>query len=168
MVRGGDGEEAAAGQVLKREELKAADLFRLEGLLEHCVEAFGRGLKVDTAIEHLVWAQRQASGGAQGGDRVLCSQWPTHSGWKYLQLCPYFLRHLCFCTVSNKFLLGKGLEGEHRVCCVFSSDSRIVLISIFHCVYVARFGQHEARETWQLLKLLPSDVHHDILEAMFD
>jgi hypothetical protein len=53
---GGDGEEAAAGQVLEREVLKAADLFRVEGLLEHCVEAFGRGLKVDTAIEQLVWA----------------------------------------------------------------------------------------------------------------
>jgi hypothetical protein len=36
--------------------LKAADLFRVEGLLEHCVEAFGRGLKVNTAIEQLVWA----------------------------------------------------------------------------------------------------------------
>ena len=53
---GGDGEEAAAGQVLEREVLKAADLFRVEGLLEHCVEAFGRRLKVDTAIEQLVWA----------------------------------------------------------------------------------------------------------------
>jgi len=36
--------------------LKAADLFRVEGLLEHCVEAFGRGLTVNTAIEQLVWA----------------------------------------------------------------------------------------------------------------
>ena len=24
--------------------------------MEHCVEAFGRGLKVDTAVEELVWA----------------------------------------------------------------------------------------------------------------
>ena len=55
---------------------------------------------------------------------------------------------------------------------VSSSDSCIALISIFHFVYVARFGQQEAREAWQLmkqfLKLLPSDVHHDILEAMAD
>ena len=53
-----------------------------------------------------------------------------------------------------------------------SSDSCIVLIPIFHFVYVAWVGQQEARETWQrieqLLKLLPSDVHHDILEAMTD
>jgi hypothetical protein len=42
--------------VLEREVLKAADLFRLEALLEHCVEAFGRGLTVDTAVEALVWA----------------------------------------------------------------------------------------------------------------
>jgi hypothetical protein len=42
--------------VLEREVLKAADLFRLEALLEHCVEAFRRGLKVDTAVEALVWA----------------------------------------------------------------------------------------------------------------
>jgi hypothetical protein len=44
------------GQVLERAVLKAADLFRVEGLLEHCMEAFGRGLKVDTAVEQLVWA----------------------------------------------------------------------------------------------------------------
>jgi hypothetical protein len=61
-------------------------------------------------------AQRRASGGAQGGDRVLSSQWSSHSGWNYLQLCPYFLRHLCFGAMSIKFLLGKGLEGVHRVC----------------------------------------------------
>ena len=36
--------------------LKAADLFRLETLLEHCVEAFRRGLKANTAVEALVWA----------------------------------------------------------------------------------------------------------------
>jgi hypothetical protein len=41
---------------LERAVLKAADLFRVEGLLEHCVEAFGRGFKVDTAVERLVWA----------------------------------------------------------------------------------------------------------------
>jgi hypothetical protein len=52
----GDGEEATRRQVLEREVLKAADLFRVEGLLEHCVEAFGRGLTVNTAIEQLVWA----------------------------------------------------------------------------------------------------------------
>ena len=39
--------------------LKAADLFRLETLLEHCVEAFRRGLKVDTAVEALVWAHSE-------------------------------------------------------------------------------------------------------------
>jgi hypothetical protein len=55
---GGNGEEAAAGQALERERelLKAAHLFRVEGLLEHCVEVFGRGLKVTTAVEQLVWA----------------------------------------------------------------------------------------------------------------
>jgi hypothetical protein len=42
--------------VLEREVLKAADLFRLEALLQHCVETFRRGLKVDTVIEALVWA----------------------------------------------------------------------------------------------------------------
>jgi hypothetical protein len=42
--------------VLEREVLKAADLFRLEALLEHCVEAFRRGLTVDTAVGALVWA----------------------------------------------------------------------------------------------------------------
>ena len=50
----------------------------------------------------------------------------------------------------------------------FSSDSCIVLISIFHFVYVARFGQQEARETWELMKLLPADVNLELLEAMVD
>ena len=45
-----------AGQVLERAVLKAADLFRVEGLLEHCVEAFGRGFKVNTTVAQLVWA----------------------------------------------------------------------------------------------------------------
>jgi hypothetical protein len=36
----GDGEEATRRQVLEREVLQAADLFRLEALLEHCLEAF--------------------------------------------------------------------------------------------------------------------------------
>jgi hypothetical protein len=52
----GDGKEATRRQVLEREVLKAADLFRLEALLEHCMESFRRGLKVNTAIEALVWA----------------------------------------------------------------------------------------------------------------
>ncbi len=41
---------------MERAVLKAADLFPVEGLLEHCVEAFGRGFKVNTAVEQLVWA----------------------------------------------------------------------------------------------------------------
>ncbi len=52
----GDGEEATRRQVLEREVLKTADLFRLEALLEHCVEAFMQGLTLDTAIDDLVWA----------------------------------------------------------------------------------------------------------------
>ena len=68
--------------------------------------------------------------------------------------------------MSDKFLIDKGLEGGHRV--FFSSDSCRELISIFHFVYVARCGQQEARETWQLLKMLPADVYHEILEAMVD
>jgi len=28
-----------------------------------------------------VGAQPRASGGAHGGGRILCSQWPAHSGW---------------------------------------------------------------------------------------
>jgi hypothetical protein len=58
------------------------------------------------------WSERcsrQQTCDAYGGDRVLCSQWPGHSGWNYLQVCSYVLRHLCFWNMSNKFLLGKGL-----------------------------------------------------------
>ena len=43
-----DGDEATGGQVLERGVLKAADAFRVEGLLDHCEEAFGRGLKEDS------------------------------------------------------------------------------------------------------------------------
>jgi hypothetical protein len=39
-----------------REVLTAADLFQAEGLLKHCLEAFGGGLMVGTAVEALVWA----------------------------------------------------------------------------------------------------------------
>ena len=39
--------------------LKAADLFQAEGLLKHCLEAFGRGLRVGTAVEALVWAHAE-------------------------------------------------------------------------------------------------------------
>jgi hypothetical protein len=36
--------------------LKAADMFQAEGLLQHSLEAFERGLTVGTAVEGLVWA----------------------------------------------------------------------------------------------------------------
>jgi hypothetical protein len=36
--------------------LKAAGRFRVEWLFEHCVETFGRGLKVNTAVEQLMLA----------------------------------------------------------------------------------------------------------------
>jgi hypothetical protein len=65
--------------------LKAADLFRLEALLQHSVEAFG--LRVDGGYGGRgagVGAQRRASGGAHGGDRVLCWQLPAHSGLSYI------------------------------------------------------------------------------------
>ena len=38
-----------------REVQKAADLFQAEGLLKHCLETFGRGLTVGTAVAALVW-----------------------------------------------------------------------------------------------------------------
>ncbi len=62
--------------------------------------------------------------------------------------------------MSNKFLIDKVLEDGAQS--VFSSDSCTTLISIFHFVYVARRGQQEARETWQLLKLLPTDVKDEL------
>ena len=43
----GDGGEAAEGRDEEiREVLKAADLFQAEGLLKHCLVAFGEGLTV--------------------------------------------------------------------------------------------------------------------------
>jgi hypothetical protein len=41
-------------------------------------------------------------------------------------------------------------------------------ILIFHDVYVAGFEQREARETCQLLKLLPADVNAERLETLFE
>ncbi len=52
--------------------------------------------------------------------------------------------------------------------CAYLVYDCIVLISIFHFVYVAWFGQQEAREKWQLMKLLPADVNLELLEAVFD
>jgi hypothetical protein len=52
----GDGEQAKRRQVLEREVLMAADLFSLEPLLQHCMEAFSRGLQVNTVMDELVWA----------------------------------------------------------------------------------------------------------------
>ena len=40
----------------EREVLKAADLFQVEGLLKHCLEAFRAGLTPHTAVGALVWA----------------------------------------------------------------------------------------------------------------
>jgi hypothetical protein len=54
--------------------------------------------------------------------------------------------------MSNRFLIGKGLEDGHTKC--FSSFFECILhILIFHIVYVAGCEQREARETWQLLTL---------------
>jgi hypothetical protein len=46
--------------------LKAADMLQAEGLLKHCLEAFGGGLTVHTAIEHLVWAHKHGPEEARG------------------------------------------------------------------------------------------------------
>ena len=46
--------------------LKTADMLQAEGLFRHCLEAFGGGLTVHTAIEHLVWAQKHGPEGARG------------------------------------------------------------------------------------------------------
>jgi hypothetical protein len=46
--------------------LKAADMLQAEGLFRHCLEAFGGGLTVHTAIEHLVWAHKHGPEGARG------------------------------------------------------------------------------------------------------
>ena len=57
---------AAGGNGLLREVLKAADMLQAEGLLKHCLEAFGGGLTVHTAIEHLVWAHKHGPEEARG------------------------------------------------------------------------------------------------------
>ena len=44
---------------MKLEVLKAADLLRAEGLLQHCLEGFREALTVATAVEQLVWAQQE-------------------------------------------------------------------------------------------------------------
>jgi hypothetical protein len=73
--------------VLERAVLKAADLFRVEGLLEHCVEAFGRGLKVDTAVEQLVWAHNHGPAEA----RTVATEYFVRNGLRIQvgALCEY-------------------------------------------------------------------------------
>jgi len=58
--------------------LKASDLFRLEELLQHCVEAFRRGLKVDSVIEQLVWAH------SKGPLEALATQYFARNGRRIL------------------------------------------------------------------------------------
>ena len=44
---------------MELEVLKAADLLRAEGLLQHCLESFRGGMTVATAVEELVWAHQE-------------------------------------------------------------------------------------------------------------
>ena len=62
-MKDGDGREGGDAEV--REVLKAADLFQAEGLLMHCLEAFGGRLAVGTAVEALVWAHGSGPEGAR-------------------------------------------------------------------------------------------------------
>jgi hypothetical protein len=158
--------------VLEREVLKAADLFRVEGLLEHCVEAFGRGLKVSTAIEQLVWAHSDGPAEARkvGTEFFVRNCRRIRVGTIYS--CVQFSLPFVFLYHVEQILARQGfMQFGSRAQSVFFVYDCIALISIFHFVYVAWFGQQEARETWQPLKLLcgsSGDVHHDILEAMVD
>jgi hypothetical protein len=38
----------------EREILKAADLFQVDGLMKHCLEEFGRSLKVTTVVSQVL------------------------------------------------------------------------------------------------------------------
>ena len=78
---GGDGENESAGLVLERAVLKAADLFQVEGLLEHCVEAFGRGFKVDTTVEKLVWVHNDG----RAESRTVATQYFLHN-FRHIQV----------------------------------------------------------------------------------
>jgi hypothetical protein len=71
---GGGGGEVTRQQVLERAVIKVAEVFRLEGLLQHCVQAFGRGLKVDTVIEQLVWAHSDGPAEARTLATAQCFQ----------------------------------------------------------------------------------------------
>jgi hypothetical protein len=51
---------------------------------------------------------------------------------------------------------------------VISVDQLHVAFSDFVCGACVWCGQKEARETMKLLKMLPSDVYTEILEAVFD
>ncbi len=84
--------------------LKAADLFRVEGLLEHCVEAFGRGLKVDTAVEQLVWAHNHGPAEA----RTVATEYFVHNSRR--------IRVGSFCDCVSILLSGR----PDQICvCVF-------------------------------------------------
>jgi hypothetical protein len=52
------------------------------------------------------------------------------------------------------------------VCVLFVYDSFNIWYSIL--VDVAGFGQGEARETWQLLDLLPPNLYAELLAALLD
>jgi hypothetical protein len=124
----GDEEEATRRQVLEREVLKAADLVRVEGMLQHCVEAFRRGLKVDKAIEQLVW--RTARGHWRRA-RWRQSTLLAMTGAFWLQLCS---QSFVFCTMSNRFLIDKCLEDGHTKCFLLFLRLHASYFNISYCL----------------------------------
>jgi hypothetical protein len=122
--------------VLEREVLQAADLFRLEALLEHCVEAFRRGLKVDTAVEALVWAH--SDGPAEA--RTVTTEYFVRN-FRRIRVrtvynCVPTFSAICVFVPCQKILDRQGF-GRRAAQSVFSSDSCNALISIFHFVCIA-------------------------------
>jgi hypothetical protein len=63
---------AGRGPAELRGVLKAADMFQVDGLLKHSLEALEKGLTAATAVEGLVWAHMEGPEG-EGGYGVLCA-----------------------------------------------------------------------------------------------
>ena len=119
--------EGAVKMALGREVLKAADLFQVEGLLKHCLEAFRSSLTTRTAIEQLAWAYDQGPEQARSAaisyvelhrKTIQVMSFRTHASCRIMRasacFCPCVF--VCVCVRTCKMLCATRVRGGRGAC----------------------------------------------------
>jgi hypothetical protein len=86
-------------------------MLQAEGLLKHCLEAFGGGLTVHTAIEHLVWAHKDGPEEARG---LAMTYVVRHI--KAIQVTDLLLTVMLLCGARSSLPDWELAEGSTREC----------------------------------------------------